>query len=85
MRHLHDRPLSGRLLYTAFLLLIGIGYPMALAYLYLSHRGTTASPDSRWRTSWTTTTATAAAHASKRQLYPTAGSASCRGMAARRG
>jgi mono/diheme cytochrome c family protein len=44
MRHLHDRPLSERLLYTAFLLLIGIGYLMALAYLYLSHRGHDGKP-----------------------------------------
>lgn len=37
-RHLSDCPLSEKLLYTAFLLLMGIGYLMALVYLYTSHQ-----------------------------------------------
>ena len=38
-RRFHDCSASERLFYTAFLLLIGIGYLMALTYLYLSHQG----------------------------------------------
>ena len=41
---LRDRSMSERLLYTAFLLLMGIGYLMALAYLYLSHQGHDGKP-----------------------------------------
>jgi len=37
IRYLRDRDLSERLLYTAFLLLVGVGYLMALVYLYTSH------------------------------------------------
>jgi len=36
-RRFHDCPVSEKLLYTAFLLLMGIGYLMALVYLYTSH------------------------------------------------
>ncbi len=38
-RYFYDCPLSEKLLYTAFLLLVGIGYLMALTYLYTSHEG----------------------------------------------
>jgi len=38
-RHFHDCGLSEKLLYTAFLLLMGTGYLMALVYLYTSHEG----------------------------------------------
>lgn len=38
-RYFYDCPLSEKLLYTAFLLLMGIGYIMALVYLYTSHQG----------------------------------------------
>ncbi len=43
-RRFHDCPLSERLLYTAFLLLMGIGYLMALTYIYLSHQGHDGKP-----------------------------------------
>lgn len=43
-RRFHDCPLSEKLLYTAFLLLIGIGYMMALVYLYTSHEGHDGKP-----------------------------------------
>ncbi len=43
-RSLADRPLAERLLYTAFLLLVGIGYLMALSYIYLSHQGHDGRP-----------------------------------------
>ena len=36
-RRFHDCPISEKLLYTAFLLLMGFGYLMALVYLYTSH------------------------------------------------
>lgn len=38
-RHFYDCGLSEKLLYTAFLLLMGTGYLMALVYLYTSHEG----------------------------------------------
>lgn len=38
-RRFHHCPLSEKLLYTAFLLLMGFGYLMALVYLYTSHEG----------------------------------------------
>ncbi len=38
-RRFYDCPLNEKLLYTAFLLLMGIGYLMALVYLYTSHEG----------------------------------------------
>ena len=43
-RCFYDCPLSEKLLYTAFLLLIGIGYLMALVYLYTSHEGHDGKP-----------------------------------------
>jgi len=36
-RHFQDCTISEKLLYTAFLLLMGLGYLMALVYLYTSH------------------------------------------------
>lgn len=38
-RHFYDCSLSEKLLYTAFLLLMGLGYLMAVVYLYTSHEG----------------------------------------------
>lgn len=43
-RRFYDCPLSEKLLYTAFLLLMGIGYLMALVYLYTSHEGHDSKP-----------------------------------------
>lgn len=43
-RSLADRVLAERLLYTAFLLLMGVGYLMALVYLYTSHAGHDKKP-----------------------------------------
>lgn len=43
-RRFHDCPLSEKLLYTAFLLLIGTGYLMALVFLYTSHEGHDGKP-----------------------------------------
>ncbi|MFQ5755893.1 MAG: SPW repeat protein [Acidiferrobacterales bacterium] len=43
-RRLQDCPTSARLLYTAFLLLMGAGYLMALTYLYLTHQGLDGKP-----------------------------------------
>ena len=43
-RRFHDCALSEKLLYTAFLLLMGIGYLMALVYLYTSHEGHDRKP-----------------------------------------
>lgn len=43
-RLFYDCSLSEKLLYTAFLLLIGIGYLMALVYLYTSHEGHDGKP-----------------------------------------
>lgn len=43
-RSLHDGASSERLLYTAFLLLVGIGYLMAITYLYTSHEGHDKKP-----------------------------------------
>lgn len=43
-RSLADRPVAERLLYTAFLLLMGVGYLMALVYLYTSHAGHDKKP-----------------------------------------
>ncbi len=39
-----DCSLSDKLLYTAFLFIIGIGYLMALTYLYTSHQGHDGKP-----------------------------------------
>ncbi|MAZ04976.1 hypothetical protein [Marinobacter sp. SS8-8] len=43
-RTFYDCPVSEKLLYTSFLLLIGIGYLMALTYLYTSHEGHDGEP-----------------------------------------
>ncbi|MCO6411224.1 MAG: elongation factor-1 alpha [Thiogranum sp.] len=43
-RRFYDCPLSETLLYTAFLLLMSIGYLMALVYLYTSHEGHDGKP-----------------------------------------
>lgn len=43
-RHFYDCGLSEKLLYTAFLLLMGTGYLMALVYLYTSHEGHDGKP-----------------------------------------
>lgn len=43
-RLLADRPLAERLLDTAFLLLMGVGFLMALGYLYLAHQGHDGKP-----------------------------------------
>lgn len=43
-RRFYDCPLSEKLLYTAFLLLMAIGYLMALVYLYTSHEGHDRKP-----------------------------------------
>jgi len=43
-RYFYDCPLSEKLLYTGFLLIVGTGYLMALVYLYTSHRGHDGKP-----------------------------------------
>jgi len=43
-KRLQDCATSERLLYTAFLLLMGVGYLMALTYLYLTHQGLDGKP-----------------------------------------
>ena len=43
-RRFYDCPLSEKLLYTAFLLLMATGYLMALVYLYTSHEGHDGKP-----------------------------------------
>ncbi|HID81524.1 MAG TPA: hypothetical protein EYH06_10660 [Chromatiales bacterium] len=43
-RHFYDCPLSEKLLYTGFLLIVGTGYLMALVYLYTSHQGHDGKP-----------------------------------------
>jgi len=43
-RYFYDCGLSEKLLYTAFLLLMGTGYLMALVYLYTSHEGHDGRP-----------------------------------------
>lgn len=43
-RQLCDCEVSERILYTCFLLLVGIGYLMALAYLYISHENHDGKP-----------------------------------------
>ncbi len=39
MRRLHECTLSEKLLFTSFLAVMGVGYLMAMVYLYTSHRG----------------------------------------------
>ncbi|MEW5707475.1 hypothetical protein [Pelomicrobium sp. G1] len=43
-RGYHDCPLSEKLLYSAFLVVAGIGYLLAMTYLYLSHAGHDGKP-----------------------------------------
>ena len=43
-RTLNNRELSEKLLYTSFLLLMGVGYLMAMVYLYTSHQGHDGKP-----------------------------------------
>lgn len=43
-RRFFDCPLSEKMLYTAFLLLMGVGYQMALVFLYTSHEGHDGKP-----------------------------------------
>lgn len=43
-KRLQDCSIGERLLYTAFLLLMGVGYLMALTYLYLTHQGLDGKP-----------------------------------------
>lgn len=43
-RRFYDCPLSEKLLYTAFLLLMAAGYLMAMVYLYTSHAGHDSKP-----------------------------------------
>jgi len=43
-RRFYDCSLSEKLLYTAFLLLMGTGYLMAMVYLYTSHEGHDSRP-----------------------------------------
>jgi len=43
-RRFSDCPMAEKLLYTAFLLLMGVGYLMALVYLYTSHEGHDRKP-----------------------------------------
>jgi len=43
-RRFYDCCLSEKLLYTSFLILMGIGYLMALTYLYISHQGHDGEP-----------------------------------------
>lgn len=44
VKQLQDCSISAKLLYTAFLLLMGVGYLMALTYLYLTHQGLVGKP-----------------------------------------
>ena len=44
-RRFHDCPLSEKLLYTSFLLIMGIGYLMAMVYLYTNHKGHDGKPE----------------------------------------
>lgn len=43
-KRFYDCTLSEKLLYTSFLLLIGIGYLMSVGYLYVSHEGKDKQP-----------------------------------------
>ncbi len=44
MRRFYDCTMSEKLLYTSFLVVIGIGYLMAMAYLYTTHRSHDGKP-----------------------------------------
>lgn len=43
-KRFYDRTVSEKLLYTSFLLLIGLGYLMAMAYLYVTHEMNDGKP-----------------------------------------
>jgi len=43
-RRFYDCNLSEKILYTSFLILMGIGYLMAVTYLYISHQGHDGEP-----------------------------------------
>ena len=43
-RRFYDCNLSEKILYTSFLILMGIGYLMAITYLYISHQGHDGKP-----------------------------------------
>jgi len=43
-RRFYDCPLSEKMLYTSFLLIMGIGYLMAMVYLYTNHKGHDGEP-----------------------------------------
>jgi hypothetical protein len=43
-KRFYDCTVSEKLLYTSFLLLIGLGYLMAIGYLYVSHEGNDKQP-----------------------------------------
>lgn len=44
MRRFYDCSMSEKLLYTAFLLIMGIGYLMAMVFLYTTHQGHDGKP-----------------------------------------
>lgn len=44
MLYLHERDMSEKLLYTAYLIVVGFGYLMALVYLEMSHAGNDDKP-----------------------------------------
>lgn len=44
MRRFYDCTMSEKLLYTAFLLIMGVGYLMAMVFLYTTHRGYDGKP-----------------------------------------
>lgn len=43
-KRFYDRTVSEKILYTSFLLLVGLGYLMAIAYLYVSHENNDRQP-----------------------------------------
>lgn len=43
-KRFYDRTISEKLLYTSFLLLVGLGYLMAMAYLYVTHEMNDGKP-----------------------------------------
>ena len=43
-KRFYDRTISEKLLYTSFLLLVGLGYLMAISYLYVTHEMNDGKP-----------------------------------------
>src|ERR1035437_833881 len=43
-KRFYDRTISEKLLYTSFLLLVGLGYMMAMSYLYVTHEMNDGKP-----------------------------------------